>query len=147
MGIRRTLLDDDYDRFAENLFHKYPNLNSKEDFFEAGFQYLEDENKVKKSDKQRLIEGAYRRAVNNPNISPTKRKVLKKATQKKIQDVKQQKVPTKRIVRQKGKPVKKYSYDIPATQKGKTIFVRRIKTKKGFRYIDNKGRFASPKNK
>lgn len=139
--------DEDMDRLAYHIFHDKDNKNKiidAESFSDAYEDYLEGKDIQKNEVWKR---GTYQAFLNNKDIPPKYRERARKQTSKIItsrtQKLRREEVPSKRIIRtrRKMKRTKKrtLTFNIPASQKGRTVYARRIKTKVGIRYVTKKG--------
>lgn len=144
---------DDLDRLAENIIHKYPDIYDKDSFNESFDDYLKDKD-IPNSPKEKLRKGAWEHVFKTKGISPMRKREIKKTSSVTIEE--KTKIRNKRIkelnlpfsvAKKKGKKTVQYNYDILGYQKSKTVYARSVKTKKGIRFIDRKGRYVSLKRK
>lgn len=136
-----SVTEEDLDRIAEKLDteqHLWGKIEDEQSFYEAFENYLGNTSINIKKNRTR----AYNKYISTPSIKPSRReRVAKNSRKAKLlgSRLKKESVPSKRIIRQKGKRKKVYEYKYLAKQKNKTVYARRIKTKRGYAYVTRKG--------
>lgn len=144
-----SVTDDDYKRNAYNLHKRYGDKIKDKESFDKYFKkyFNRSENKSIANDDQwesnvyRYYSGEKKASVSEVGISPKEQKIFRQNTGKETfrGPVK------KRIVRERGQPKKTYTFTYIGTQKGQKNYARQIRTKRGVRYIDSRGRYVSIK--
>jgi len=139
----------DYERLSENIENNYgDDIYNQDDYNDAFDDYLSlQKDKMSKGDYDKLKNQSWKfYSSENKNITPRHKKQLKlkrtQAQKRKLTTLKKEATPSKRIIKEKGKPKKVLKFSYLGKQKGKTIYARKIQTKKGVRYIDKRGRFV-----
>lgn len=126
MAKRRVTPEEDVERLTERLrnFSK-GNISNRIDFNNAWEKYMGDDLTTKQDSLLRnKVMNTYE-AFYNVSMLPVK--------PRRGEDVVASRVP---------KFTESRVFDIVATQKGRQIFAREIKTKAGVRLVDNRGRYA-----
>jgi hypothetical protein len=143
---------EDYDRLAQNILIKYPYIEDQKDYEESFDDYLKDK-KIPKKSREKLKKGSWKAVFTCKGISPSKRKEIKKGYRSEPEKQKELskryekgELPSLKVVSKKGKMVR-YDYTIMGYIKNNIVYGRPIKTKRGTRIIDRKGRYVSTKKR
>lgn len=131
---RTTPNDDDADLIAEILEEKY-NIQTAEDFNESYDHYMRNENRHIRSKEAKAK--VFEKYLSPKHIRTSKRNAILGTIGFKRKKSKVTGKPTKT------KPIYKYNYLAKVGKR--TVYARRVKTKKGtFNYYDSKGKRAKP---
>jgi hypothetical protein len=146
-----SVTDEDYKKNAYNLHRRYGDKIHDEKSFDVYFRkyfnksesshIAEDENWEK--NVYRYYSGEKKAKASEIGIS---RREQKEFRERRGQETFRGPVK-KRIIRERGQPKKTYMFTFIGTQKGQKNYARQIKTMRGVRYIDSRGRFVSVKKK
>lgn len=135
MAKKRVTPDKDFQRLAENLYHKKGRfIRTKEDFQKQFRDYMKDNISVRDNDV--LMERTARFYQNRTNKfeepSPKMKTVINEQQARHFKKASSQ-------VRQKPK-IEEFKF--LRQIKGKTVFAREIMTSRGVRFITTKGKYA-----
>ena len=134
---------------SEGIDREYgDSVRDRETFFERYKDYLKGKPIV---DDRKFMDKVFEEYTRNTAITPSRRKNVIRNTieYEKVQRMeeirsgkkryKRTPQPNKIITKKKGKKARVRTFKILATTKGKKVFTRKIKTKKGYRYVTKEG--------
>lgn len=140
---------DVYERISEELDREYgDSIRDRDSFLTRYRDYMKNTNI---RDDEKFINKSFEEYTRNTAISPSRRRnvvhnTIEKEKQNQMEEIRSGKKRYKRtaqpnriITKKKGKKSRIRTFTVLASRKGKTVYARKIKTKKGYRYVTKEG--------